>query len=247
MYRTVEGIVLKVQDYGESNKIVTIYSKELGKISAIAKGAKKASSRMNAPTQVFVKGEFLVFVGKGLSTIQQAQISDSFRQIGADIEKTAYAAYIVELTDKLLEEKQPDLYLYNQLTHTMDWINRDDKYQVPIFMYELKLFSKGGFSPVLNRCVRCASKQFPFAFSIEEGGLLCNDCRYIDEHAKSISDAFAKLLNAMHVTGLENVGNISIKPTNELMLRQLLDEYYDKYGGYFLKSKRFLGQLDALK
>lgn len=245
--KNIEGIVLKTQDYGETNKIVTIFSKQIGKISAIARGAKKAKSRMAAVSQVFIHGEFQLFIGKGLGTMQQGQINQSFRHIGADIEKTAYAAYITELTDRLLDDREPDRYIYDQLLYTLEWINEHDDFYVPIFMYELKLFAKGGFSPVLNRCVHCSKTAFPFAFSIEEGGLLCTECRHLDEYAVGLQDRVVKLLYNFQRTGLDKVGNISIKQENIRFLRQLLNEYYDKYGGFQLKSKRFLAQLDQLK
>lgn len=245
--RNIQGIVIRNQDYGETHKLVTIFSKELGKITAIARGAKKTRSRMSSVTQLFTQGEYLIYLSKGLSTLQQGQIINSYRHIGEDIEKTAYAAYIIELTDKLTDDKERDPFIYDQLVLTLQWINDETDFLVPVMMYELKLFRKGGFSPVLDKCVRCSSVEFPFAFSIEEGGLLCNRCRYLDNNAVGLGDSFVKLINTLQKVGLERVGNISIKRENVRLLRNLLDEYYDKYGGFLLKSKRFLAQIDLLK
>lgn len=247
MLRTVEGIVIRNQDYGETHKIVTIFSKQIGKVSVIARGAKKTKSRMSAVTQPFIKGEYLIYLGKGLGQLQQGQIVQSYRGIGTDIIKTAYAAYIIELTDRLTEDKEGDPFLYEQLQLTLDWINKEASFIVPVMMYELKMFEKGGFSPVLNRCVQCGSKAFPFAFSLEQGGLLCNRCKHTDSYAVSLTDRFVKLMHTLDSVGLEQVGNISIRPENEQILRRLLDEYYEKYGGYILKSKRFLAQIDLLE
>lgn len=247
MLRNIEGIVIRNQDYGETHKIVTIFSKQLGKITAIARGAKKTKSRMSSVTQLFIQGEYLIYLSKGLSTLQQGQITNSYRQISQNIEKTAYAAYIIELTDKLTDDKARDPFIYEQLILTLQWINDEEEFLIPVMMYELKLFRKGGFSPVLDRCVRCSSIEFPFAFSIEEGGLLCIRCRYLDNNAVGLGDSFVKLIHTLQTVGLERVGNISIKSENEKILRKLLDEYYDKYGGFLLKSKRFLAQIDLLK
>lgn len=247
MLRNIEGIVIRNQDYGETHKIVTIFSKQLGKITAIARGAKKTKSRMSSVTQLFIQGEYLIYLSKGLSTLQQGQIANSYRQISQNIEKTAYAAYIIELTDKLTDDKARDPFIYEQLILTLQWINDEEEFLIPVMMYELKLFRKGGFSPVLDRCVRCSSIEFPFAFSIEEGGLLCIRCRYLDNNAVGLGDSFVKLIHTLQTVGLERVGNISIKSENEKILRKLLDEYYDKYGGFLLKSKRFLAQIDLLK
>ncbi|MFC4558846.1 DNA repair protein RecO [Virgibacillus kekensis] len=247
MLEKMEGIVIKTRDYGESNKIVTLFTNKLGKVSAIARGAKKPKSRMAAVTQPFILGEFFVYVNSGLSTIQQGDVKDSIRAVREDIEKTAYAAYIVELTDKLTDSQSPDMYIFDQLYQTLKWIADHTDSEIPIMMYELKLFRKGGFAPGVDRCINCGEKNFPFAFSIQEGGLLCTRCRHLDEQAIGLPDNVAKLLNIFLNVELERVGTISVKQENVRLLRQIIDAYYEQYGGFFLKSKRFLKQMAKLK
>ena len=202
---------------------------------------------MAAVTQPFILGQFFVYVNPGLSTIQQGEIIDSFRSIREDIEKTAYTAYLVELTEKLLDEKQPDPFLYDELIHTLKRIADYEDYAVPVMMYELKAFNKGGFQPILYSCTRCGDKQGPFTFSIGEGGLLCRPCSSLDEQSIPLTMVQVKLLQIFHSVSIEKVGEISVKPDNVRLLRQILDAYYDHYGGFYLKSKKFLIQLDQLK
>ncbi|WP_404453045.1 DNA repair protein RecO [Virgibacillus necropolis] len=247
MLEKIEGIVIKSQDYGETHKIVTIFSKKVGKLSALARGAKKTKSRMAAVTQPFIHGEFFIYLGKGLSTIQQGEVINSNRAIREDIMKTAFTAFVVELTDKLLEAEEPDYYIYEQLAKTIAWIVENDDADIPIMMYELKLYKKGGFAPTVDSCVNCGRKEDLVSFSIAEGGLLCNRCASIDQHAIALPKSVAKLLRIFLEVGLEQVGTITIKEQNKQILRKLLDAYYDQYGGYFLKSKKFLRQIDQLK
>ncbi|MFD1038512.1 DNA repair protein RecO [Virgibacillus byunsanensis] len=246
MLEKIDGIVIKTQDYGETHKIVTLFTKKLGKISAIARGAKKPKSRMAAVTQPFIYGEFFIYVNTGLSTIQQGEMINSFRFIREDIIKTAYAAYITELTDKLFDTHAPDAYIYDQLFQTLTWIAEKEDAEIPLMMYELKLFKKGGFAPVVDHCVNCGNKDSPFVFSVSEGGLLCNSCKYMDERATTLLNSIANLLRVFSVVGVEQIGTISVKEENRKVLRHILDTYYDQYGGYFLKSKKFLNQLDKL-
>jgi len=247
MLEKIKGMIIKTQDYGETHKIITIFSKKLGKFTAIARGANKPKSRMAAVTQPFIYGDFLVYVSTGLSTIQQGEIIQSFRAIREDIIKTAYVAYMMELTDKLIEQRSPAIYIYDQLEKTMQWIENNEDVEIPVMMYELKLYQYGGFAPVVNQCVSCGNQQAPFSFSIREGGLLCARCLGVDSHALSISNNLARLLHIFLNVGLERVGNISIKQENIQLLRDLLNAYYDTYGGYYLKSRNFLNQLDLLK
>ncbi|GEN31072.1 DNA repair protein RecO (recombination protein O) [Cerasibacillus quisquiliarum] len=246
MLEKIEGIILKTQDFRETHKIVTIFGKHIGKFTAVARGAKKPKSRMAAMTQPFIYGNFLVYLGSGLGTIQQGEIIESFRPIREDIYKTAYAAYLAELTYKMIEDKNPQDFLLYELYQTMHWIAEKDEVEIPIMMYELKMYEVGGFSPVLDRCVRCSNKQFPFAFSIKEGGLLCTKCRHVDGDAIFLSETLVKLLYLFSHVSLNRIGNISVKPENTLLFRRLLDAYYDHYGGYYLKTRRFLKQIEKL-
>ncbi|MFC3039090.1 DNA repair protein RecO [Virgibacillus xinjiangensis] len=247
MLEKIDGIIIKTADYGETHKIVTIMSKKLGKFSAIAKGAKKPKSRMAAVTQPFILGQFFVYLSKGLSTLQQGEVIHSFRPIREDIIKTAYAAYISEMTEKLVDSQTPDPSLFDQLHQTLEWIEQQEDAEVPVMMYELKLFARGGFAPSVDRCALCGGNEPPFSFSVAEGGLLCRKCRSLDPEAISLTDPAAKLLYIFAHVGLERVGRISVKPENKRLIRQLLDVYYEQYGGYYLKTKKFLAQLDKLK
>ncbi|MEC5422225.1 DNA repair protein RecO [Virgibacillus sp. C22-A2] len=247
MLEKIDGIIIKTQDYGETHKIVTIFSKKLGKFTALARGAKKPKSRMAAVTQPFIYGEFFVYVNRGLSTIQQGEMIHSFRPIREDIIKTAYTAYITELTDKLVDMQSPDIFLYEELYETMSWIEKNEDAEIPVMMYEFKLYAKGGFSPTVDKCVNCGNSTQLIAFSITEGGLLCNRCRSIDQGAFNLPTSMIKLLYVFSTLQLNRIGTISVKQENKKLLRQLMDAYYDKYGGYHLKSRKFLNQLDLLK
>lgn len=247
MLEKMQGVVIRTQDYGESNKIVTLFSNKLGKFTAMAKGAKKPKSRMAAVTQPFIYGEYVVYVSKGLSTIQQGSIAHSMREIREDIEKTGYASYVLELTDKLMDQKQPHPYLYNELFYTLRWIASRDEYVIPALMYELKLYKIGGFAPTLHACVQCSSTRLPYYFSVAEGGVLCQDCYMNDPRAVHLEGKLAEILHAFQQVSIEQIGNISLKQKNKDLLRTLLDQYYDAYGSYAIKSKRFIRQLDQLK
>ncbi|MBM7597935.1 DNA repair protein RecO (recombination protein O) [Virgibacillus halotolerans] len=247
MLEKIDGLIIRTQDYGESHKLVTIISKKLGKFTALARGAKKPKSRMAAVTQPFIYARLFVYVNSGLSTIQQGEMIYSFRAIREDIIKTAYAAYVTELTDKLMETKSPDVYLFDELYQTMSWIKEHEDADIPLMMYELKLFHKGGFAPTVDQCSNCGSKETPFAFSIAEGGFLCRRCMNLDPQAVMLPNAAAKLLNICSNVALSQVGTISVKPENKKLLRDILDAYYDQYGGYYLRSRKFLNQLDKLR
>lgn len=247
MLERVTGFLIKTQDFRESNKIVTIFSKKFGKLPAIARGAKKPNSRMAAVTQPFIYGEFLVYIGKGLSTLQQGDVIHSFRNIREDIRKTTYAAYISEMTEKTLTSKEPHPYIFQQFYETMHWISDYEEAMIPIMMYEIKLYQIAGISPVVEECVVCHDKNALRVFSVSEGGVLCQNCMHRDKHAIYLSQTLLKILVIFKQVNLERVGNISVKKKNIIKLRNIFDTYYDRYGGYTIKSRNVLKQLDLLR
>ncbi|HLR64904.1 MAG TPA: DNA repair protein RecO [Pseudogracilibacillus sp.] len=246
MLERMEGIVLRSQNYGETHKIITLFTKERGLISAICRGANKGKSRLSAISQPFIHGQFLIYVSKGLSTVQQGEIVHSFRSIREDIVKTAYAAYLAEFTHRTLEEKKRILYLYNELLQTFHWINEHDEYAIPVIMFELKLFQYGGYSPVLKMCVNCSTENNLTHFSIREGGVLCSTCWHMDDNSVLLNSKLIYILQVLSEAKLEQVGQINMKASNIQLLQKIMDEYYDSYGGAYLKSKRFLSQIDHL-
>lgn len=247
MLRKTTGIVLRTQDYGETHKLVTIFTKEIGKITTISRGANKPRSRLSAVSQILIEAYFLLYVPKGLATLRQGEVISTFRHIRTDLLRTAYATYIMELTDRLIGEKEPDLYIYKELQQTLNWMNENENFAIPIMMYEFKLFKKGGFAPIVDTCVNCRIGENLIAFSVQEGGVLCERCLPIDEYAKRLSPALLRILSICLHVELERVGNINVKKENIAILRFLIDQYYERYGGYFLKSKKFIKDLEKLE
>lgn len=89
--------------------------------------------------------------------------------------------------------------------------------------------------------------QQPFVFSVVEGGFLCPKCRHLDPEAIELSPKLARILYLFSEVELERIGSIQMKPENVKMFQAILKAYYDRYGGYFIKSRKFLDQLDLFK
>lgn len=248
MFEKVEGIVLRTKDYGETNKIVTLFTREYGLISGVARGAKKSKSRMAAVTQPFIYGIFVMRISTGLGTIQQAEVLDSMREIREDIVKTGYATYIAELVSKMMNEREKYELLFLELLASLEKMAEDENPPAIIaMMSELKLYQIGGFAPVLKECVNGHIDEPIVAFSITEGGVLCQQCKYKASDAVSLPSSIHKLLQTMSETSIKRIRNIQLRKETIQWLRKLLDDYYDRYGGMFIKSKRFLDQIHLLE
>jgi DNA repair protein RecO (recombination protein O) len=240
MFQKCEGIVIRTTDYGETNKIVTLYTREWGKVGAMARGAKKPNSRLSSITQLFTHGYFLIQRGTGLGSLQQGETVSSIRSIGEDIFLTAYASYIVELTDKCTEEKKPNPYHFELLLQTLHYMNEGYDPDILMNIYEMKMLNVLGLYPILNQCSVCGSTDGHFSFSIREGGFICHRCLDKDPYHLKITPAAAKLLRLFYYFDLSRLGSISVKDETKAELKKVISAYYDEYSGLHLKSKKFL-------
>ena len=247
MLQKCEGIVIRTTDYGETNKIVTLYTREWGKVGIMARGAKKPNSRLSSITQLFTHGYFLVQRGSGLGSLQQGEINTSMRSIGEDIFLTAYASYIVELTDKCTEEKKPNPFHFELLYQTLNYMNEGYDPNILMNIYEMKMLNVMGLYPILNQCSVCGSTDGHFSFSIREGGFICHRCLDKDPYHFKISPASVNLLRLFYYFDLSRLGTISVKDETKEELKKVITAYYEEYSGLHLKTKKFLNSMDQFR
>lgn len=239
--------MLRTVDYGETNKIVTLWTREWGKVAVMARGAKKPSSRLSSVTQLFTYGYYLVQKSRGVGSLQQAEIIDSLRGIRENIFATAYASYMVELTDKVTEERQPNPYLFELLLQTLKYMNDGLDLEILTYIYEMKMLRVMGLHPMLDGCAVCKQSEGMFSFSVKEGGFLCHRCEATDPHRLPLSPAAVKLLRLFYYFDLSRLGKISVKEETKKELNRAISAYYAEYSGLSLKTKRFLTQIEQLK
>ncbi|MCK0471559.1 DNA repair protein RecO [Alkalihalobacillus sp. APA_J-10(15)] len=244
MMQKVEGIIIRTIDYGETNKVVTLFTKELGKIGVMARGAKKPKSRLSAASQLFMYGIFVIQTSSGLGVLQQADITSSFRDIRSDLRRAAHASYMLELTDKLTDEKTRYSEIFKLLYQILIYIDEGLDVDVLKMIFETKMLAVAGIKPELDQCSSCGSINQPIAFSIKNAGFLCPKCRNKDPHAFQLNPQHVKLLRLFYYVDLERLGHISLKNETKKYIQMIIDSYYQEYSGLRLKSKRFLEQLE---
>ncbi|OZM57734.1 DNA repair protein RecO [Lottiidibacillus patelloidae] len=245
MMLKAEGIVIRSIDYGESNKIITLFTKEFGKVGVMARGAKKPKSRLASTTQLFTCGYFLFQKSTKLGTLQQAEVLTPLRMIQSDIIKTAYAAYFVELLDKCTEERKSSTAIYEFLYYSLVYLNEGIDEQVLKYIFEMKMLILLGIQPHVNGCKSCGVLDEKYSFSIKEGGFLCKRCSRIDPRTLHISEQTAKLLRVFYYIDMKRLGNVSVKQETKDELEKVISNYYEEYSGLYLKSKKFLNHLHS--
>lgn len=244
MFNKLEGIVLKTRDYGESNKIITLMTKEAGKIAVMARGAKKPRSRLSAISQTFMHGIFIVQRSSGMGTLQQGELIHSMRHIQTDILRAAYASYIVEMVDRLMEEGSPQPDPYEVLKQALYAI--DDGYDpeaIALFV-DWKMLPYAGIKPILHHCSSCGAVEGEFAFSFSQGGFLCHRCFHIDPYIIRLNPAQVKLIRMFATVPIEKIGKLELKRGTKHFIKKIATTIYEEQTGMRLKSRSFINQLE---
>ncbi|EIT85208.1 DNA repair protein RecO [Fictibacillus macauensis ZFHKF-1] len=247
MLQKVEGIVIRKVDYGESNVILTLFTRENGKIGVMARGAKKPKSRLSSVAQLFTYGYFVYQKNRGLGSLNQGEIIDSFRGIKEDLFKTAYCAYMVEFLDKVTEENGPNPYLFEHLHQSFHLLDEGVDPEVILSIFEMKMLVQAGIGPQVNRCVHCGRTEGTFSFSMREGGFLCERCLAIDPNVLPLTPAAARLLHLFYHFDLQRLGNVTLKQSTKDEIRTVLSMYIEEFSGIYFKSKKFLNQLSKFQ
>ncbi len=243
-----EGIVIRSVDYGESSKVVTLFTREHGKVGIMARGAKKAKSRLGAVTQLFTHGYYLCKSGPGtgMPDLSQGEIVESYRDLRQNLTQTAYAAYIAELLDRLTHEREPNPFLFQLLMLTFRLLDEGRDAEILCRIFETKMLAVAGIAPQLQACSHCRGGHEPFAISVSQGGLLCPACMPADPYAISVSPSTWKLLRLFQLFDLERLGDIEVKPATRNQLKHVIRSFMDEHLDLRLKSRAFLDQVEKL-
>ena len=120
-----KGVIIKVQDYKENDKLLWMYTEELGKVTCIAKGAKRSKSQLLSVTLPLCFGEYLLFKGKNLYNLQEGKIINSFQGLLNNLEKLTYSSYLCELIDICVESDETNATLFKEFMVCLYLLNTD--------------------------------------------------------------------------------------------------------------------------
>ena len=173
---TVTGMVLSAMPVGDYDKRLVILTRERGKISAFAKGARRPNSALLACSQPFSFGVFSLFAGKSSYSITSAEISNYFSELREDIDRVYYGMYFCEFTDYITKENNDEGEILKLLYQTMRAVAKGT-IELPLIrlVFEFKIMALSGVAPQVFNCVKCEKTTSDYLFSVYSGGLLCKD------------------------------------------------------------------------
>jgi len=175
----LEAVVLRHADWGEADRLLTLYTRERGKVRAIAKGARKVKSRKAGHLEPFTRVTLQLARGRDLLIVTDAETIDAYQPLREDLIKTGYASYLVELLDRFTyEEESENTNIFRLLTASLSRVADEPDPWLAIRYYEVRLLEHLGFRPQLFACANCREeiKAVDQFFSAAQGGVLCPRC-----------------------------------------------------------------------
>jgi DNA repair protein RecO (recombination protein O) len=249
LFRT-EAVILRRYDFGEADRLLTLYTPEYGKLRAIAKGARRPNGRQTGHVELFTRAKMLIARGRELHVVSQAEMIDPYLPLHEDLERGGYAHHFVELLDNFTEDEEQNRSAYELLRSALSWISEADHsvdLQLAARFYELKLLELVGFQPALFRCAMGQEEIRPTSqfFSVHDGGIVC------PEHAEgrsmlSISFNAVKTLRYLQTRDYETVRRLKLDPPLHTELERVLHTYIVYLLEQRLKSAEFIRRVRRL-
>jgi DNA repair protein RecO (recombination protein O) len=226
-----EAIVLRQQQLGEADRIITLFTREFGKLRAVAKGVRRPTSRLSGRIEPFTHARLLLARGRTLDVIAQAEIVEAFAGLRADLIRSAHAAYVAELVDRGMpdRDRHDDVFdLTRETLGALEPAGRDSA-EMTVLRFALRLTGFLGYQPETETCVECG-RPVPrgrggaesWAFSSLRGGVLCADCRVQDAEAVNASPGVLAALDCLVQAPAQQSMRVRMTPSQRGELSRLV-------------------------
>lgn len=236
----LQAFVLATLDYGDSDRIVSLFTLEHGRLKAFARRARNSRRRFGAALENFARIEAHVGVKQGLSGLQQAEIHSIYPSIRGDLGRIAHALYACELVDVMTPEGQPLPRLFRLLAAYLERLETSPASEEERRFFEINLLNILGYRPSLESCGRCGT---PFgdrgALLLDDGELVCRACA---GHGREMAPLTLGRMLACLRTG--TFGLIDFPAEARSQAGVALDRALASHAGRCLRSLEFLRQIN---
>ena len=219
-----EGIILKRRNFGEADRILTVFTLQKGKISVLAKGVRRITSRRAGNVELLNRVSMYLHQAKGLPILTEALSLNTFQKLKADLTLSTYAYHILELVDKLTAENQENRILYEYLIEVLKRLEKKPR-QILIRAFEVKILSNLGF----------------ISFQVSKPGVV------IQIHTGSVHSNLAELLGKLESNNWEEIEKMEIGEKEAMELERILRYHVERVIEGSLKSRKFLRKFKVKK
>lgn len=226
MYLTIQAIVLRVTDYNDRDALLTVLTRNHGKLTVKARGLRRKNSPLIAPCQLLAYGEFTLFEYKGQYTINEAHSIELFQSLRRDLTKLSLGTYFAQVAEVLSQEDLPNPELQSLLLNCLFALSKLNEPEAKIkAVFELRGASLAGYMPDLFGCHVCGS-QTPDKFDISGGCLECTRCRSLGGGIRMpVTSAVLEAMRYICLCDPKKLLAFQIGPDNLIMLGNLTEAY----------------------
>lgn len=242
MTESIEGIVVSETNYSETSKIINVLTKE-GIIGLLSKGCRTIKSPLRSVSTRFTYAIWWIKKKKnGISTLISADPICDFHHILTDITKISYATYIMELVSQVMKQTKEER-VYDLFVLALKKLDSDFDPDIITNIIELQLLRYLGVEPSFNGCAICGSPTEIVTISSYAGGYLCKNCY---QNEPLVSTKTIQMLRMLSLVDLEKITKIKVSIQVKKEINQFLEDYYDRYTGLYLQSRKLLKNLRLL-
>jgi DNA repair protein RecO (recombination protein O) len=246
---STSAILIRRIDYGDYDLILTFFSLVQGKMSVIAKSAKKSSRRFAGVLELFSELDAIVTAGRGLPVLQEVSLKNPFARIRTHPSSLAYASYWVELIHDWMEDHVAQTELYRLLQYVLDELDHQRMpAEVLSIVFQMRFLRLSGHSPNLEQCVGCR-RQMPeirpnvLDVDIAKGGIACQACAPACDHAQHMSKGTIKQLLWVSDGDLVRASRMKFSPQAIAESLEFLERFVPHHLGRQPRSLKVLRQL----
>jgi len=244
LYRT-EAIVLCRRDFGEADRILTLYTPERGKLAAIAKGVRRVTSRQSGHVELFTYANLLLAEGRNLHVVTQAETIRPYRGLRGDLVRTTYAYHIAETTDRFVREGVGSPATFALLRDSLAALAEADDPSLAARFFELRLLDQLGYRPELHVCPVCgaALSLEGNGFSPETGGVVCPACVTSVSDAQPLPGSVFRVLRFLQSRDWAVACRLTLSPATRGVLERVMHAFVRHHLERELNSVAFMRRL----
>ncbi|HUT12007.1 MAG TPA: DNA repair protein RecO [Thermoguttaceae bacterium] len=243
-----DAIVLRTVEFMETSLVVTLFTREFGKIGALAKGARRLKGPFESALDVLARCRivFLHKMSEALDLLTEAKLLRRFRPAGRDLFSLYAGYYVAELLNELTHDDDPHPELFDLADETLEALAAGEPVRRRVIRFELGTLRLLGYIPSLDRCVECGiavEVAGRLAFGQLDGGVLCKDCRIGKKKVVSITAGALRTMAQLADPQSRNWNRIEIDPRTLGETRGVLNHYLSHLLGRKPRMHEYLGQL----
>lgn len=250
IYET-EGIVLHQFDLGEADRIITYYTRDKGKVRAVAKGVRRTRSTMAGSTQLFIYADLIIYRGRGLDRISQSQIKESFDPLRFDLFRMAYGAYILDLVKEITVEEEANEGVFILLLKTLYLVKELDEGYLELVtrIFEIRIMTLMGFRPMLEHCIQCTGPitTTKVHFHPGLGGMLCSECiQKVAGKTVTVNRGTVEIMKRFLQSNYRQLLKLKLPEYARKELEAVLEPFIQFHLDHHLKSLDFLKSVKGM-